>query len=1128
MRLLILTGFFGSGKTTFLLRALRLATCEAGLKVVLVQNELGKVGVDPEAFLAEDLAVKKLLGGCICCNLATQLLGVLHSLDEENAADLVCIEASGIATPGMVRDLLAGTSFAAMPLLQVNVLDAARLERIEKVLSIPALCQGIETSDICVVNKIDAAPAGFREAFHARVGEIRPDAEVYFTNLYASETLPDPLAAALWGLFRAAPGEPDQTPRESDDGHHHHHHDHHNRPSVCAREIEIPSPVPLSAATIHAAFDTLTASIEGTGGVIGHVKAALVAEDGTRYFLNSTGVSPREVGPLPEDARISRVVVNAIAWKIEQALLESHTSQFLGTFSKASRKTLPLSLGFFAMLAAVVWFSGCQKPVPQPGKLVSGFEEPGAWTTAPLAEIQAVPADKLSTNARSYSPIDPMVKPMKPEELAAGAGQVRDHVTEGKFAIKWDRHPLWPTLRSTQVPADWSGAAAVSLDIFSEAATGEIVTVAFAADSAGTPFRDWWYLPVTINWSGAKTLVLPLDAFQKAGSPDGWKAISAIGLFAKMRGTQPHPATSLTLDNLRMLDQAPPGDEWKTVLAKFPDARDADGFYYKVREKDQQVHTIGEIGWQRDQLNHTGPETAGNRDVFAPYAHQNLFAAERALFDYYPKFLPGYVSFDPRGKAYIFSRDWIEWKGADGRWEYSDLRPVLTQWAKEKGWEGISLGWNINEGEKAIRFDKDGDAYVLATLTRTNKAGTPVDARSFVTLLLRSRDQLRTWEVHDLGTITATFEKMDGHNQECLDRPPVMITGDLKGRAGSDQGAYLLLPRKNPDGTLTIPPRVKFSDFSISVPVHSGDGNMAISCGGKIFIVYAWWTKALAGKALAGNADPTAQLPPVPPDHPGLKQVFKNGTTAEYAKDGTPVFIVEYDPATGVLGQPVYIMSGGFKMDNHNWPAITVDSKGILHVLANGHQNPINYSRSLAPFDIRAWTPPQYVANGLPDGFRLSYATLNCDREDNLYSINRNSTLAYNNRLSLFFKPAGKDWQPAQTLVMPFNAGYKNWGHKMGYNPATDQLCLSFYSQSNLRQLWADTYAADLFIWPDREPEYYTGKKTADGLSLNTGSPQQQDKRDFSYAMSWADEPVSLITTCPDGRWKLATSADFQ
>lgn len=331
MRLLVLTGFFGSGKTTFLLRALRLATCDAGLKTVLVQNEIGKVGVDPEAFLAEDLAVKKLLGGCICCNLATQLLGVLHSLDEEKSVDLVCIEASGIATPGMVRDLLAGTSFASRPLLQVNVLDAARLERIEKVLSIPALCQGIESSDICVVNKIDAAPPGFRETFQARVGEIRPDADVHFTNLAASATLPDSLAAALWGFFRAAPGKPDQTTSVPDQRSHHHHH--HNRPSVCAREIEISSPVPLPPATIHAAFDSLTARIEEPGGVIGHVKAALVAQDGSRYLLNSTGVSPRELTPLPEAARISRVVINAIAWKIDQATLESFTSQFLTTFS---------------------------------------------------------------------------------------------------------------------------------------------------------------------------------------------------------------------------------------------------------------------------------------------------------------------------------------------------------------------------------------------------------------------------------------------------------------------------------------------------------------------------------------------------------------------------------------------------------------------------------------------------------------------------------------------------------------------------------------------------------------------------------------------------------------------------
>ncbi len=162
MRLLVLTGFFGSGKTTFLLRALRLATREAGLRAILVQNEIGRVGVDPEVFRSGDLELKELLGGCICCDLATRLVSVLSSLVSEKSADLVCVEASGLATPGLVRQLLSGTDLASLPLLQVNTLDAARLEKIVKVISLPVIRQGIETADLCVINKIDAAPVGVR------------------------------------------------------------------------------------------------------------------------------------------------------------------------------------------------------------------------------------------------------------------------------------------------------------------------------------------------------------------------------------------------------------------------------------------------------------------------------------------------------------------------------------------------------------------------------------------------------------------------------------------------------------------------------------------------------------------------------------------------------------------------------------------------------------------------------------------------------------------------------------------------------------------------------------------------------------------------------------------------------
>ena len=329
MRLLVLTGFFGSGKTTFLLRALRLASRETGLRTVLVQNEIGRVGVDPEVFRDCGLEVKELLGGCICCDLATRLVSVLNTLVSEKSADMVCVEASGLATPGMVRQILAGTDLAALPLLQVNILDAARLHRIEKAIAMPVIRQGIETADLCVINKTDAAPEGFREIFEELVQEIRPGVRIHYTNLSASDTLPDYLAEPLREFFLGAmPAASGTGPCGAIS----HEHGHGGRPSVCAMEIECPSPARHSSEKLRSAFDDLIRGIGGAGGLIGHVKAALIGDGGEHHFLNSTGIGRPEGAPLPDSIVVGRVIINVIAWRIAQPSLESLTRNFLQLF----------------------------------------------------------------------------------------------------------------------------------------------------------------------------------------------------------------------------------------------------------------------------------------------------------------------------------------------------------------------------------------------------------------------------------------------------------------------------------------------------------------------------------------------------------------------------------------------------------------------------------------------------------------------------------------------------------------------------------------------------------------------------------------------------------------------------
>jgi G3E family GTPase len=101
----LVTGFLGSGKTTFINTALR--SSELANTVVVV-NEFGEVGLDHRLFASSSDAVVVLENGCLCCTVRSDLVGTLNSLyharqaGEIPAFDNVVIETSGLAEPGAV------------------------------------------------------------------------------------------------------------------------------------------------------------------------------------------------------------------------------------------------------------------------------------------------------------------------------------------------------------------------------------------------------------------------------------------------------------------------------------------------------------------------------------------------------------------------------------------------------------------------------------------------------------------------------------------------------------------------------------------------------------------------------------------------------------------------------------------------------------------------------------------------------------------------------------------------------------------------------------------------------------------------------------------------------------------
>ena len=194
MRLLLFTGFLGSGKTTLILALAKRAALEHSRVCVLV-NEVGEVGIDGEVLRLGDLEVIEITGGCICCQIGVDLVRALRELEQEFRPDLVIVEASGIATPEGVLDSIRRYPPRTLTSVQtVTVVDAVRFEALHEVLT-PLIESQIVGADRVVITKPDEATPVELEAAVRGVAELAPGVPAVVVDARRGEGLGAFLAA---------------------------------------------------------------------------------------------------------------------------------------------------------------------------------------------------------------------------------------------------------------------------------------------------------------------------------------------------------------------------------------------------------------------------------------------------------------------------------------------------------------------------------------------------------------------------------------------------------------------------------------------------------------------------------------------------------------------------------------------------------------------------------------------------------------------------------------------------------------------------------------------------------------------------------------------------------------------
>lgn len=175
--ILIVSGFLGSGKTTLVARLLAEAQRD-GVRVAVVSNEFGELGIDAALLGGAGGDYVELEGGCVCCELSDELIETLEMLRVRIDPDRIVVETSGVALPHdtqlhLWREPVARWRGEDLAVVVVNA------EQVHEARELAGTFEDqVSSADLLILNKVDLVPAGALPEIEARLRELEPEAPI--------------------------------------------------------------------------------------------------------------------------------------------------------------------------------------------------------------------------------------------------------------------------------------------------------------------------------------------------------------------------------------------------------------------------------------------------------------------------------------------------------------------------------------------------------------------------------------------------------------------------------------------------------------------------------------------------------------------------------------------------------------------------------------------------------------------------------------------------------------------------------------------------------------------------------------------------------------------------------------
>ena len=276
MKIFVISGFLGAGKTTFI----QTLSEKTGIDFAVMENEYGEAGIDGAVLKRDRLKVWELTEGCICCSLKSDFASSILTIANTLAPEYLIVEPTGVGLLSAVLQNIGKIEYDRIQLLApVTVADVHCVEHYLKEFG-DIYADQLKNTPRILLSKIENTSAEELGRITAILRTVNPDAEILNTPYQSQPT-------DWWYRLLQTPLNKQRTPVLPEKDH--------------APDLENISIAGVAADTVNELLELLIALLRGYFGTVYRAKGFVsIGGQWTKFDIVDKQYTVAVCDPMPE------------------------------------------------------------------------------------------------------------------------------------------------------------------------------------------------------------------------------------------------------------------------------------------------------------------------------------------------------------------------------------------------------------------------------------------------------------------------------------------------------------------------------------------------------------------------------------------------------------------------------------------------------------------------------------------------------------------------------------------------------------------------------------------------------------------------------------------------------------